>query len=46
MDVEQLYFIIGFLVGVLLMGSLSIAFFLLYNEWVSKSKDDDDKLFD
>jgi hypothetical protein len=44
MGVEQLYFIIGFLVGVLLMGAISIAFFILYNEWVQPDKKDD--LFD
>ncbi len=36
MGIEQLYFIIGFLVGVLLMGSIAVAGFILYNEWTNK----------
>ena len=35
MDSEQLYFIIGFLLGVLLVGCISVAGFLIYSEWIS-----------
>jgi hypothetical protein len=45
MGVEQLYFLVGFLVGVLLMGSITVALFILYHEWTRKT-DDDDSLFD
>lgn len=45
MGPEQLYFIIGFLVGVLLVGSFTVAMFILYHEW-TKPKNDDDSLFD
>lgn len=45
MGVEQLYFIIGFLLGVMLMGSITLALLLIYHEWV-KPKDADGNLFD
>lgn len=45
MGTEQLYFIIGFLLGVMLMGSMSIALMLVYHEWV-KPKNSDENLFD
>jgi hypothetical protein len=34
MGVEQLYFIIGFLLGVLLVGSIAVAILILYHEWL------------
>lgn len=40
MDVEQLYFIIGFLLGVLLMGSIGLGFLLIYYEWIKADKED------
>jgi hypothetical protein len=33
-EVNRLYFIVGFLLGVLLIGSISIALGLIYYEWV------------
>jgi len=42
MGVEQLYFIIGFLLGVMLMGCVGLALLLLYYEWIKKSEDSDD----
>jgi hypothetical protein len=45
MGPEQLYFIIGFLLGVMLMGSIAVALFILYHEWVSKPNKDE-SLFD
>jgi len=38
MDIEQLYFIIGFLIGVLLTGCLFIAGLIIYYEWLEDSK--------
>jgi len=45
MGPEQLYFIIGFLLGVLLMGSITLALLLIYHEWIKKSDYKDD-IFD
>lgn len=45
MGIEQLYFIIGFLLGVLLIGSITVAILLIYHEWLKKSDPKDD-LFD
>jgi len=42
MGSEQLYFIIGFLLGTMLMGSFSIVLFILYHEWIKKFKETDD----
>jgi hypothetical protein len=39
MGPEQLYFIIGFLLGVLLVGSIVLACALIYYEWIKYSKD-------
>jgi len=36
MGTEQLYFIIGFLLGVMLMGCITVAAFILYAEWTEK----------
>lgn len=33
MDTEQLYFLIGFLLGVLLTGCIAVAGLILYHEW-------------
>ncbi len=41
MQTEQLYFIIGFLLGVMLMGSIALAALLLYHEWLKPNKDSD-----
>jgi hypothetical protein len=38
MNIEQLYFIIGFLLGVLLVGSIAVALGIIYYEWI-KEKD-------
>jgi hypothetical protein len=38
MGTEQLYFIIGFLLGVLVIGCLSVLCFILYNEWIKHDK--------
>ncbi len=40
-EVNRLYFIVGFLLGVLLMGSISVAFAIIYHEWIKKSDDSD-----
>jgi len=40
MGVEQLYFIIGFLLGVLLMGSIGLGFLLIYYEWIKQEDKD------
>lgn len=45
MGPEQLYFIIGFLLGTMLMGAISVAFFILYYEW-TKPNEKDESLFD
>jgi hypothetical protein len=36
-EVNRLYFIIGFLLGVLLMGSITVALGLVYYEWIKKT---------
>ena len=40
-EVNRLYFIVGFLLGVLLMGSIGVAFGIIYHEWIKKSDDSD-----
>ena len=40
MGAEQLYLIIGFLLGVLLMGSIMLALLLIYYEWITKKEQD------
>ena len=40
-EVNRLYFITGFLIGVMLMGSLSVALAILYHEWLKKPDDSD-----
>ncbi len=37
-EVNRLYFIIGFLIGVMLMGSIGVALAILYHEWTQKSQ--------
>jgi hypothetical protein len=39
-EVNHLYFIIGFLLGVLLVGSISVALGLIYYEWVRGEEKD------
>ncbi len=41
MGTEQLYFIIGFLLGVMLMGSIALAALLLYHEWLKKPSENE-----
>jgi hypothetical protein len=38
MGIEQLYFLVGFLLGVLLTGCLFIAGLIIYYEWLEESK--------
>lgn len=38
MSVEGLYFVIGFLLGVLLTGCICLACVLVYYEWSNKEK--------
>jgi hypothetical protein len=40
-EVNRLYFIVGFLLGVLLVGSISVAFAIIYYEWIKKSDETD-----
>lgn len=40
MGAEQLYLIIGFLLGVLLMGTIMLALLLVYYEWITKKEQD------
>jgi hypothetical protein len=43
MGSEQLYFIIGFLLGVLLVGTITLAALLVYYEWIKpKNKETDE----
>jgi hypothetical protein len=42
MGTEQLYFIIGFLLGTLIVGSVSVLVFVLWSEWVHKKQDNQD----
>jgi hypothetical protein len=41
-EINRLYFIVGFLLGVLLIGSISVALGLIYYEWIKEHKDADD----
>jgi len=38
-EINRLYFIVGFLLGVLLIGSISVALGLIYYEWIKGDKD-------
>lgn len=40
MSIEQLYFIIGFLLGVLLVGSIVVALGIIYYEWIKEQEKD------
>lgn len=40
-EINRLYFIVGFLLGVLLIGSISVALGIIYYEWSKENKDDD-----
>lgn len=42
MGVEQLYLIIGFLLGVLLTGCIFTIGIVLYHEWAEKPKKEED----
>ena len=37
-EINRLYFIVGFLLGVLLIGSISVALGLIYYEWIKEDK--------
>jgi hypothetical protein len=37
-EINRLYFIVGFLLGVLLIGSISVALGLIYYEWIKQDK--------
>jgi hypothetical protein len=37
-EVNRLYFIVGFLLGVLLVGSISVALGLIYHEWIKETQ--------
>jgi hypothetical protein len=37
-EINRLYFIVGFLLGVLLIGSISVALALIYYEWIKEDK--------
>ena len=38
-EINRLYFIVGFLLGVLLIGSISVALGLIYYEWIKEDKE-------
>jgi len=38
-EINRLYFIVGFLLGVLLIGSISVALALIYHEWIKENRD-------
>ena len=40
-EINRLYFIVGFLLGVLLVGSISVAVGLVYYEWIKENKNQD-----
>ncbi len=40
MSPEQLYFIIGFLLGVLLVGSIVLGLLIVYYEWIKEQQKD------
>ena len=40
MGAEQLYLIIGFLLGVLLIGAIMLALLLVCYEWITKKEQD------
>jgi hypothetical protein len=42
-EINRLYFIVGFLLGVLLIGSISVALGLIYHEWIKENKDNKDQ---
>lgn len=37
-EVNRLYFIVGFLLGVLLIGSIAVALGLIYHEWIKEDQ--------
>jgi hypothetical protein len=42
-EVNRLYFIVGFLLGVLLIGSISVALAIIYHEWIKETKQDENQ---
>jgi hypothetical protein len=43
MGVDQLYFIIGFLLGVLLVGTITLAALLVYYEWIKPNENENNE---
>lgn len=41
-EINRLYFIVGFLLGVLLIGSLSVALGIIYHEWLKEQNSTDE----
>ncbi len=39
-EINRLYFIVGFLLGVLLIGSISVALGLIYHEWIKNNNNE------
>lgn len=42
-EINRLYFIVGFLLGVLLIGSISVALGLIYHEWIKNNNNELEK---
>lgn len=40
-EINRLYFIVGFLLGVLLIGSISVALGIIYHEWIKENNQDE-----
>jgi hypothetical protein len=38
-EINYLYFIVGFLLGVLLVGSITVVLVIVYYEWIKENKD-------
>jgi hypothetical protein len=39
-EINSLYFIVGFLLGVLLIGSITVALGIIYCEWIREKEKD------
>ena len=42
-EINRLYFTVGFLLGVLLIGSISVALGLIYHEWIKNNNNELEK---
>ena len=42
-EINRLYFIVGFLLGVLRIGSISVALGLIYHEWIKNNNNELEK---